>query len=272
MTITINPNRIELDEAYMQMAEVWAKRSKGNRTQVGALIVKDRQIISDGYNGMPAGDLDDVCEVEVTYDPTDPFEYGVGRTLQTKPEVLHAESNALMKIAKNGAVGAEGGTLYVTMSPCFECSKLIKQAGIKRVVFRNLYRQTAGIELLMKRGVQVEQLAPLATRQRDDVFTELRKTVPQQVQAPAPAPIPPVNIVGRPSEYKPTPPAPVAPPVAPPVLDVPIPKAPEPEIVEMSEAEIQAMIARAVASDLGAPVKKSTLAEPDDGAYRSPFL
>jgi dCMP deaminase len=152
--ITINPNRIDLDEAYMQMAEVWAKRSKANRKQVGALIVKDKQIISDGYNGMPAGDEDDTCEhwaININ-DPT------LTPTLKTKPEVLHAESNALAKIAENGGVGAQGATLYVTMSPCKECAKLIKQAKIKRVVFREQYRDTEGIAFLLKRGVKVDQL------------------------------------------------------------------------------------------------------------------
>lgn len=146
-TITINPNRIELDEAYMQMAEIWARRSKGNRLQVGALIVKDKQIISDGYNGMPAGDEDDVCE------------YWHNGEMRTKPEVLHAESNALMKIAENGGTGAQDATLYTTYSPCFECAKLIKQAKIKRVVFRNQYRDSGGIEMLRKRGVEVVQLS-----------------------------------------------------------------------------------------------------------------
>jgi dCMP deaminase len=145
--ITPNPNRIDLDEAYMQMAEVWARRSKANRKQVGALIVKDRQIISDGYNGMPAGDEDDTCEY-----------YDESGELKSKDDVLHAESNALAKIAENGGVGAQGGTLYVTMSPCKECAKLIKQAKIKRVVFRELYRDTRGIESLIKRGVKVDQL------------------------------------------------------------------------------------------------------------------
>lgn len=145
--ITPNPNRIDLDEAYMQMAEIWARRSKANRKQVGALIVKDRQIISDGYNGMPAGDEDDTCEY-----------YDENGELKSKDDVLHAESNALAKIAENGGVGAQGGTLYVTMSPCKECAKLIKQAKIKRVVFRELYRDTRGIVSLIKRGVKVDQL------------------------------------------------------------------------------------------------------------------
>jgi len=159
--ITVNPNRIDLDEAYMQMAEVWAKRSKANRLQVGALIVKDRQIISDGYNGLPSGVEDDVCEFFAMPDDYDGLD-GIGGppdpVLRTKPEVLHAESNALLKIAENGGVGAQGGTLYCTYSPCPECAKLIKQAKIKRVVYRNQYRLTSGIDLLRKLGVQVDQI------------------------------------------------------------------------------------------------------------------
>lgn len=154
--ISTNPNRIDLDEAYMQMAEIWAKRSKANRKQVGALIVKDRQIISDGYNGMPAGDEDDVCEYYE--DVSSLIKTEPEWSLKTKPEVLHAESNALAKIAENGGVGAQGATLYVTMSPCKECAKLIKQAKIKRVVYREHYRDTGGIDFLTKRGVKVEQL------------------------------------------------------------------------------------------------------------------
>jgi len=147
--IVINPNRIDLDEAYMQMAEIWAQRSKANRFQVGALIVKNRQIISDGYNGMPADSEDDVCEF-----------YDENGELVTKPEVLHAESNALTKITENGGVGASGATLYVTLSPCFECAKLIKQSKIKRVLFRHLYRKDDGIHFLRKKGVEVIQLPP----------------------------------------------------------------------------------------------------------------
>lgn len=160
-TIIPNPNRIPLDEAYMQMAEIWAKRSKANRKQVGALIVKDRQIISDGYNGMPAGEEDDTCE-EWYFDPSRDREPGYTGELRSKDDVLHAESNALAKIAQNGGVGAQGATLYVTMSPCKECAKLIKQAGIARVVFRELYRDTRGIESLIKRGIKVEHLSGTA--------------------------------------------------------------------------------------------------------------
>ena len=133
----------------MQMAEIWAQRSKANRSQVGALIVKNRQIISDGYNGMPAGSEDDVCEI-----------YDANGLLLTKPEVMHAESNALLKIAENGGVGARGATLYSTLSPCPECAKLIKQSKIARVVYRNDYRLPDGILMLRKLGVDVTQLPP----------------------------------------------------------------------------------------------------------------
>jgi dCMP deaminase len=179
LVITTNPNRIDLDEAYMQMAEIWAMRSKANRKQVGALIVKDRQIISDGYNGMPAGDEDDGCEtvewcsaggwlspeeIEEQWPHTGTYIDSSGNEmtgrykLLTKPGVLHAESNALTKIAENGGVGARGATLYVTMSPCFECSKLIKQSKIAKVVYREQYRDTSGIDFLKSRGVEVVQL------------------------------------------------------------------------------------------------------------------
>lgn len=150
--ITANPDRIELDEAYMQMAEVWAKRSKANRLQVGALIVKDQRIISDGYNGLPSGVQDDVCEF------WEHDEIGDTYHLRTKPEVLHGESNALLKISAAGGTGAEGATLYVTTSPCPECAKLIRQAKIARVVYRNEYRNLEGIELLKRLGVTVQKL------------------------------------------------------------------------------------------------------------------
>jgi dCMP deaminase len=158
--IQVNPNRIELDEAYMQMAEVWARRSKANRRQVGALIVKDGQVISDGYNGMPAGEPDDTCEA-VWFDPEKVAADKEGTYLGeliTKREVLHAESNAISKLASKGGVGSEGATLYVTLSPCFECAKLIKQAKIARVVFREQYRDASGIDFLLTRGVKVEKL------------------------------------------------------------------------------------------------------------------
>ena len=149
--ITSNPNRIDLDEAYLQMAEIWAKRSKANRLQVGALVVVGNQIISDGYNGMPSGWPEDACETR-----------GSDGSLITKPELLHAESNALTKIARSGYGRADGGTLYTTDSPCPECAKLAKQCGINRVVYRRQYRLTAGLDMLQTLGIKVEQLTPAA--------------------------------------------------------------------------------------------------------------
>lgn len=131
----------KFDKAYLEMAAVWARNSYCKRRQVGALIVKDRMIISDGYNGTPSG-FENVCEDE----------NGV-----TRPYVLHAEANAITKVAKSGN-SSEGATLYVTASPCMECSKLIIQAGIRRVVYKDSYRLNDGIELLQKAGIEVEQV------------------------------------------------------------------------------------------------------------------
>lgn len=130
----------KFDHSYLQMAEVWAQNSYCKRRKVGALIVKDKMIISDGYNGTPSG-FENVCEDED----------GV-----TKPYVLHAEANAITKVAKSGNSSA-GATLYVTASPCMECSKLIIQSGITRVVYRDAYRLMDGIELLKRAGIEVEQ-------------------------------------------------------------------------------------------------------------------
>ena len=130
----------KFDHSYLQMAEVWAQNSYCKRRKVGALIVKDKMIISDGYNGTPSG-FENVCEDE----------NGV-----TKPYVLHAEANAITKVAKSGNSSA-GATLYVTASPCMECSKLIIQSGITRVVYRDAYRLMDGIELLKRAGIDVEQ-------------------------------------------------------------------------------------------------------------------
>ena len=123
------------------MASVWAKNSYCTRRQVGAILVKDRMIISDGYNGTPSG-FENVCEDE----------NGV-----TKPYVLHAEANAISKVAKS-ANSADGATLYVTASPCVECAKLIIQSGIRRVVYRDEYRLTDGIDLLRRAGIEVEKI------------------------------------------------------------------------------------------------------------------
>lgn len=131
----------KFDSRYIEMASVWAKNSYCRRRQVGALLVKDRMIISDGYNGTPSG-FENVCEDE----------NGV-----TKPYVLHAEANAITKVAKSGNSSA-GATLYVTASPCVECSKLIIQSGIKRVVYRDEYRLTDGVDLLRRAGIAVEKV------------------------------------------------------------------------------------------------------------------
>ena len=131
---------MKFDHSYLQMAEIWAQNSYCKRRKVGALLVKDRMIISDGYNGTPSG-FENICEDE----------NGV-----TKPYVLHAEANAITKIAKSGNSSA-GATLYVTASPCMECSKLIIQSGITRVVYRDAYRLMDGIELLKRAGIDVEQ-------------------------------------------------------------------------------------------------------------------
>ncbi len=131
----------KFDARYMEMADIWAKNSYCKRRKVGALIVKDNMIISDGYNGTPSG-FENVCEDED----------GV-----TKPYVLHAEANAISKIAKSGN-SSQGATLYVTASPCIECSKLIIQAGIRRVVYRDEYRLTDGVDLLRRAGIEVERV------------------------------------------------------------------------------------------------------------------
>ena len=128
-----------VDYRYLRMARIWAENSYCKRRQVGALVVKDKMIISDGYNGTPSG-FENICEDES----------GV-----TKPYVLHAEANAITKLARSGN-NSEGSTLYVTASPCIECAKLIIQAGIRRVVYAEKYRLTEGIDLLTRAGVEVE--------------------------------------------------------------------------------------------------------------------
>ena len=132
-----NAKRALLDRRYLRMALIWAENSYCERRQVGALLVRDGTIISDGFNGTPAGS-ENVCEDSA----------GV-----TKPYVLHAEANAITKIARSNN-SSEGSTLYVTASPCLECSKLIIQSGIRRVVFHELYRLSDGLELLERAGVE----------------------------------------------------------------------------------------------------------------------
>lgn len=131
-----------LDLRYLRMARIWAENSYCKRRQVGALIVRDKAIISDGYNGTPAG-FENVCEDESGL---------------TKPYVLHAEANAITKIARSGN-NSDGATLYVTASPCIECAKLIIQAGIKRVIYGEQYRLTDGVDLLERAGIEVTYVA-----------------------------------------------------------------------------------------------------------------
>jgi len=142
MTEAENKKKTELDKRYLRMATIWSENSYCKRRQVGALIVKDKMIISDGYNGTPSG-FENVCEDEnnVTY-----------------PYVLHAEANAITKIARSNN-NSEGATLYVTDAPCIECSKLIIQAGIKRVVYARQYRLDDGLQLLKKAGIEVVFMA-----------------------------------------------------------------------------------------------------------------
>lgn len=132
----------KLDERYLRMARIWAENSYCTRLQVGALIVKNKMIISDGYNGTPSG-FENICEDEHN---------------TTKPYVLHAEANAITKIARSNN-SSKDATLYVTAAPCIECAKLIIQAGIKRVVFGELYRLDDGIKLLQKAGIETVHLA-----------------------------------------------------------------------------------------------------------------
>ena len=140
MTETENKT-LSFDQRYMRMATIWAENSYCERRKVGALVVKDKMIISDGYNGTPAG-FENICEDENNV---------------TKPYVLHAEANAITKIARSNN-NSEGATLYVTASPCIECAKLIIQAGIKRVVYGEKYRLTDGIDLLERAGITVDYL------------------------------------------------------------------------------------------------------------------
>lgn len=133
----MNKKQELLDIRYMKMARIWAENSYCKRRQVGALLVKDKMIISDGYNGTPSG-FENNCEDE---------------NMRTKPYVLHAEANAITKVARSNNT-SEGATLYVTTSPCIECAKLIVQSGIKRVVYNELYRVMDGIELLQKANIE----------------------------------------------------------------------------------------------------------------------
>lgn len=136
--------RNKYDKAYLRIAKEWSQLSYCKRKQVGAIIVKDRMIISDGYNGTPSG-FENCCEDEEGY---------------TKWYVLHAEANAISKVARS-TQSCEGATLYITLSPCKDCSKLIHQSGIKRVVYCEGYKDEAGLDFLRKAGVEVEYIADL---------------------------------------------------------------------------------------------------------------
>lgn len=137
----MDSKQLKFDRSYLRMAQVWAENSYCNRRKVGALIVKDKMIISDGYNGTPSG-FENVCEDEEGH---------------TKPYVLHAEANAITKVAKSNN-SSNGATLYVTAAPCMECAKLIIQSGIRRVVYVESYRLSDGIELLERAGIEVVQI------------------------------------------------------------------------------------------------------------------
>ncbi len=132
-----NDKQEKLDRRYLRMARTWAENSYCKRRQVGCLVVKDKMIISDGYNGTPSG-FENICEDD---------------TNQTKPYVLHAEANAITKLARSSN-NSDGATLYVTASPCIECAKLIIQSGIKKVVYGEKYRLNDGIDLLERAGIE----------------------------------------------------------------------------------------------------------------------
>ena len=138
---TSNEKQLKVDKRYIHMASIWAENSYCTRRQVGALIVKDQMIISDGYNGTPSG-FENICE---------------DNTGTTKPYVLHAEANAITKVAKSNN-SSDGATLYVTAAPCVECAKLIIQSGIRRVVYRDSYRITDGLELMERAGIELLQI------------------------------------------------------------------------------------------------------------------
>jgi dCMP deaminase len=140
--------QLRYDTAYLKMAKSWAKLSHCHRKQVGALIVKDDMIISDGYNGTPSG-FDNCCEND---------------NGETHWYVLHAEANAILKVAKS-TNNAKGATLYLTLSPCKDCSKLILQAGIIRVVYMDLYKDDAGVRFLESAGIEVKQIQDIDEQQ-----------------------------------------------------------------------------------------------------------
>ena len=160
--------QFELDKRYLRMARIWSENSYAIRRQVGCLIVKDRMIISDGYNGTPAG-FENVCEDVIACNRPGSLDCGDSlesemclhcefAQLKTKPYVLHAEANALSKLARSGN-NSEGATLYVTDEPCLDCAKMVIQAGIKRVVFWREYHTHEGTQLLLRAKIQIEQIS-----------------------------------------------------------------------------------------------------------------
>lgn len=247
-----------MDNLYMDIAERVSQMSYASRAKVGAVLTSHNNIISYGWNGTPAGD-DNTCEY-----------IDDAGALVTKPDVLHAESNLLMKVAAQGGSGAQGATLYVTMSPCAECSKLIKQAGIARVVYRERYRDTRGIDFLLKRGVKVEQLGATAP-----------VPAPQPVTQPAERPKMSLlaGVAGRPAPVQgPTlaQPSP-GPKVEGPTLVQPqVPPKVEGPVIE--EVDINQLLAQAgVTLVNGVPVERpvaapATRPQQDDTSYRSSFL
>lgn len=134
----------KLDEVYLSMSKTWSSLSRAKRKKVGCLIVKDGIIISDGYNGTPSG-FNNECEIELD-----------NAGLVTKPEVLHAESNAITKLTRS-TQSSFGATMYITINPCIECSKLIIQSGISRVVYKDFYKSAEGINLLRKANINIEK-------------------------------------------------------------------------------------------------------------------
>ncbi len=145
--------QVALDQRYLRMARIWAENSYCQRRKVGALVVKDKMIISDGYNGTPSG-FENVCEDADNV---------------TKPYVLHAEANAITKLARSNN-NSDGSTLYITDSPCIECAKLIIQAGIKRVVFAQKYRLVDGLELLQRANIELLHINPDEADAEEDVY------------------------------------------------------------------------------------------------------
>jgi len=144
----------KLIEAYMDTAERFSQLSHARRLHVGAIVVKDDRIISIGYNGMPSG-WDNNCEDEIVVEADVGEDYDI--VLKTKPEVLHAETNAIAKLAKSNESGM-GATMFITHAPCLDCAKLIYQSGISSVLYRNTYRDIAGVVFLKNSGIEVEQV------------------------------------------------------------------------------------------------------------------